>query len=98
MKKYVLTSTAKGDVRDILDFLKTESPTATVRVRTALRDAMRLLAERPGAGHVRTDLADGTVRFWPVFSYLVIYRSDTNPIQIVRVLHGKRDVRRLLEE
>jgi plasmid stabilization system protein ParE len=47
---------------------------------------------------MRTDLADGAVRFWPVFSYLVVYRSDTNPIQIVRVLHGKRDVRRLLEE
>lgn len=59
---------------------------------------MRLLAERPGIGHTRTDLADETVRFWPVFSYLVIYRPDTNPIQIVRVLRGKRDVRRLLDE
>jgi len=59
---------------------------------------MRLLAERPGIGHTRADLADEIVRFWPVFSYLVIYRADMKPIQIVRVLHGKRDVRRLLEE
>ena len=59
---------------------------------------MRLLAERPGVGHLRTDLADEFVRFWPVFSYLVIYRPDTKPIEIIRVLHGKRDVRRLLEE
>ena len=35
---------------------------------------------------------------WSVFSYLVIYRPDTTPLEIVRVLHGKRDVRRLLEE
>ena len=98
MKTFVLTSTAKGDIRNILDFLTTESPAAAIRVRAALRNAMRLLADRPGIGHLRTDLADETIRFWPVFSYLVIYRPDTNPVQIIRVLHGKRDVRRLLEE
>jgi antitoxin ParD1/3/4/toxin ParE1/3/4 len=59
---------------------------------------MRLLGEHSGIGHARADLAEEVVRFWPVFSYLVIYRPDANPIQIVRVLHGKRDVRRLLEE
>jgi toxin ParE1/3/4 len=98
VRRFVLTHVAQADIRDILDFLKTESPAATVRVRSVPREAMRLLAERPGIGHLRTDLADETVRFWPVFSYLVIYRPDIKPIQIVRVLHGKRDVRRLLEE
>ena len=59
---------------------------------------MQLLADRPGIGHLRADLSGDAFLFWPVLSYLVIYRPGTDPLQIVRVLHGKRDVRRLLEE
>lgn len=98
MADFVLTPAAEGDIVGILDYIEQDNPSAAIRVREALLDAMRLLAEHPGIGHTRADLADEVVRFWPVFSYLVIYRPDTHPIQIVRVLHGKRDVRRLLEE
>jgi antitoxin ParD1/3/4/toxin ParE1/3/4 len=98
MNRYVLTSAAEDDLRNILEFLIVESPSAARRVLDALQDAMRLLADRPGLGHRRTDLADEALRFWPVFSYLVIYRSDTVPVQVVRILHGARDVRRLLED
>jgi plasmid stabilization system protein ParE len=95
---FVLTPAAEGDIRDILEYIEHENPSASVRVADALRDAMRLVAERPSLGHARADLASEAIRFWPVFSYLVIYRPDTNPLQIVRVLHGRRDVRRLLED
>jgi antitoxin ParD1/3/4/toxin ParE1/3/4 len=98
MADFVLTPAAESDILGILDYIERDNPPAAIRVREALLDAMRLLAERPGIGHTRADLADEAVRFWPVFSYLVIYRPDMKPIQIVRVLHGKRDVRRLLEE
>ena len=58
---------------------------------------MRRLAAYPRMGHVREDLADRTLRFWPVYSYLVVYRPDSQPLQIIRVLHGARDVPRILE-
>jgi plasmid stabilization system protein ParE len=32
-----------------------------------------------------------------VREYLIIYRGEKRPLEIVRVLHGKRDVRALLE-
>ena len=98
MKPFVLTPAAEGDLLDILEYIEQDSTDAAVRVRIALRDAMRLLAEHSHLGHVRTDLADEALRFWPVFSYLIVYRPETDPLQIVRVLHGARDVRRLLEE
>ena len=47
-------------------------------------------------GHLRTDLAQEPLRFWPVYSYLIIYRPDAEPLEIVRVLHGARDVAQLL--
>ena len=49
-------------------------------------------------GHYREDLAAKPVRFWPVHSYLVIYRPEQRPVQIVRVLSGFRDIRTLLSE
>jgi len=35
--------------------------------------------------------------FYRVFNYLIIYRDNCNPIEIARVLHGARDVKRILE-
>ena len=74
MADFVLTPAAEGDILGILDYIERENPPAAVRIREAILDAMRHLAERPGIGHTRVDLADEIVRFWPVFSYLVIYR------------------------
>ena len=59
---------------------------------------MQLLADNPRIGHLRLDLTPQDIKFWSVFRYLVIYRPDTKPLEIVRVLHGKHNVRRLLEE
>ena len=97
MSLYVLTPAAEDDVRAILAYIEQDHPSIVDRVRDGLRDAMRLLAERPGLGHTRMDLASEPVRFWPVFKYLIVYRPDTRPLEIVRVLRGKRDVRQILD-
>lgn len=36
------------------------------------------------------------VLFWPVYNYLIIYKQDTNPLEIVRVLNGYRNLIDLL--
>lgn len=53
---------------------------------------MHRLAEHPGLGHLREDLADEALRVWTVHSYLVIDRPDTQPLQVARVLSGSRDI------
>lgn len=98
MSEFVLTQVAKADLLKILEYLDGDNPGAVLKVVDALDDAMQLLADNPGIGHRRPDLTPQDVRFWSVFRYLVIYRPSTKPLEIVRVLHGKRDVRRLLEE
>ena len=50
------------------------------------------LADMPGMGHSRDDLADETLRAWPVHSYLIVYRPAQRPIEIVRVVSGFRDL------
>ncbi len=35
--------------------------------------------------------------FFPAYSYLIVYRPETSPLQVVAILHGRRDVGQLLE-
>jgi antitoxin ParD1/3/4/toxin ParE1/3/4 len=97
-RRFLLTPAAQSDLIEIDDYFRRESTQAAARVLARLHNAMRRLAQQPGMGHLREDLADEKLRFWPVYSYLIIYRADIRPIQVVRVLHGSRDVRSLLTE
>ena len=46
----------------------------------------------PMMGHPRDDLADETLRVWPIYNYLIIYRPSRSPIEVIRVLSGYRDL------
>ena len=51
-------------------------------------------------GARRQDITPLPVRFWTVPkypNYVIVYRPDTVPLQVVAVLHGKRDLREALE-
>ena len=43
-------------------------------------------------GHHREDLADSRCRFWTVYSYVIAYREDTNPLEILAIVHGARQL------
>jgi toxin ParE1/3/4 len=94
MKRYLLTDSAKSDILHIAEFLRDRNPRAAGHVCRELRREMRRLAEFPGIGHFRDDLAGHGLRFWSVHSYLIIYRADAKPLQIIRVLHGAQDLGR----
>jgi plasmid stabilization system protein ParE len=69
-----------------------------VKVVLALEDALVLLASRPSIGHARDDLTDRPPKFWSVHSYLVVYDPTSDPLIIVAVLHGARNVAQILKE
>ena len=96
MKRYVLTPSAKRDVNDIWDYIANDNIEAADRVLNALESAMVKLAKNPGAGHWREELADKRHRFLLVYSYLIVYRQEAKPLQVVRVLHAARDVQSVL--
>jgi len=96
MKRYVLTPSATKDLNDIWDYIANDSVEAADRVLSSLRSAMIKLAKSPGIGHWRKELADKRHRFLLVYSYLIVYRHEAKPLQIVRVLHAARDVQSIL--
>jgi toxin ParE1/3/4 len=78
------------------DYIANDNIEAADRVVEALEDAMFKLAKNPGMGHWREELTDKRHRFFLVYSYLVVYRHETKPLQIIRVLHASRDVQSIL--
>ena len=96
MKRFILTPRAKQDVNDIWDYIANDNIEAADRVLDALDNAMIKLAKNPGIGHRRDELTDKRHRLLLVYSYLIVYRHETKPLQIIRVLHAARDVQSIL--
>ncbi len=96
MKSFTLSPQAFLDIDEIWEFIAKDDMDAADRVRDEIFEAFGKLADMPGMGHLREDLAREPLRFWSVYSYLIIYRPESRPMEIVRVLHGARDVQRLL--
>jgi plasmid stabilization system protein ParE len=92
MFPYVLSPDALQDLQEVCDFIAADNLPAADRLENEFFDAFEMLAERPRMGHTRSDLTERDVRFWPVGSYLIVYRSVPPALQIIAVLHGARDV------
>ena len=58
--------------------------------------ALDLLADNPGLGPERPELAPG-MRSFPVGKYLLFYRPLDKGIELLRVLHGARDLKRIFK-
>jgi toxin ParE1/3/4 len=96
MKRFVLTRPAERDLDHIKSYLVEKAgPIVARRVMKDIRSALNLLGGQPGIGHVREDLTNRPVKFWPIYSYLIVYDPETKPVEIVRVVHGMRDLEEL---
>jgi len=97
LKRFELSRRGLRDHREIWAFISQHSCDAADRVVEDFYRAFGQLADTPGLGHKRSDLTSQNVLFWPVHSYLVVYK-DSKPLRIVRVIHGRRDVKKLLKK
>ena len=97
MTRFELTPGASQDLDEIEACIAQDSPDAARRVILELQTAMQRLAEFPNLGHRRPDVDDPRYRFWVVFSYLIVYIPDTDPLQIIRVVHAYRDLPAMLK-
>ena len=92
-----LTPSAERDLGQIWQYIAQDSEQAANRVLSAIEKALWRIVETPGIGHLREDLSSCRSRFVLVHSYLIVYRLETTPLLILRVLHAARDVQSLLD-
>lgn len=82
---------AETDLEEIGNYLSERNPHAAVRLIDALRERWTLLLDHPFSGKARDDLRPGA-RCLIVRRYLVFYRVTDLGIEIVRILHGHRNI------
>jgi plasmid stabilization system protein ParE len=98
---YQLTPRALNDLSEIWDYIAEDSISAANRVESAILSACNSLARHPLIGSKRIEITPLPVRFWTLTrfpNFIVVYRPESKPLQIVTVLHGKRDLKALFEE
>ena len=96
MPSFIFSPAARQDLLEIWQYIAEESPENAVKVLDTIEEKCRLLSEYPHMGHKRKDLTNHPVLFWPVYNYLIIYKKDSNPLEVVRILSGYRNLIDLL--
>ena len=95
--RYVLAPEAAHDLVNIWHYIKEQSSLDMANhVEAVIRDRIVFLARNPGAGHWRKDLTKNPVKFFPVYSYLIVYRPETKPMQVVAIVHSRREAEKIL--
>jgi plasmid stabilization system protein ParE len=95
MSRFQLTPQALDDIFDIWCYVAQDNPEAADRIEEAVFRACGLLAESPLVGQVRNDLTSLPLRFWvvqPYTNYLIVYDPGPKPLQVIRILHGARNL------
>ncbi|MDD2760898.1 MAG: type II toxin-antitoxin system RelE/ParE family toxin [Methylomonas sp.] len=83
---------AEEDLIELWLYIAQDNPPAADRVLDDIEECFQHLAENPLMGRLRPDIAP-ELRYFVVGKYLILYRiMQPNDIQIVRVIHGARDV------
>jgi plasmid stabilization system protein ParE len=95
---YRLTTPALRDLEEIVTYLTREaSAEVSERMEARLFDAFEDLVQLPSLGHRRLDVRRKDLLFHVVDPYLIAFRrEDGKMVMIIRVLHGKRNVRGIL--
>ena len=87
----VLQPRAKTDLAEIWEFIADDSDAHADAFIDLIDQKFQVLAQQPGIGRRRDELADG-LRSFPVGRYVIFYLTVPGGVQIVRVLHGARDL------
>jgi len=96
MPKYRLTRRASRDVDEIWAYIAQDNPVAAGRMLDAFVATFESIATNPKAGHTRTEVTTSPVLFRRVREYQIIYDPRKRPVQIIAVLHGRRDLAKVL--
>jgi plasmid stabilization system protein ParE len=98
--QFRFTPQAMEDLEAIWWFIAGDNRDAADRVEMEIVATCRRLAKHPLMGTKRQDITPLPVRFWTVAkfpNYVIVYRPETTPLEVIAVLHGRRDLKEVLE-
>lgn len=91
-----ITEQAEADLDDLWAYIAASSPDAADRMVDAVLEGSRMHVRFPNMGLKRDDLRPG-IRYFVVSPYVIFYSPVEETIEVIRVLHGSRDIIGLFE-
>ena len=82
---------AKSDLKQIFDYIAKDSIYYAKNVAQTIVTKTEILTEFPEIGRVVPEIDDTNVRELIVYSYRLIYEIAPDGIEILAIIHGKRD-------
>lgn len=100
MRRIVLSGQAEADVREHAACLANDNLRVALAFIDAVKETTQRLAFMPHIGkRLGFESKGRDIRFWPVRGFpklLITYVVDSNAVEVIRVLHGARDLTALL--
>lgn len=97
MSRCALLRAAEDDLLGIWLSIAQDDQGAATRVLQSISEKFQLITDNNKIGPARPDIAAG-LRYFVAGSYLILYREVQAGVEIVRVLHGARNLRVILQE
>ena len=91
MSSCVFSPPARQDLIDIHDYIARDDVEAALRFVQRLEQRCNGMADMPGMGRRREDLAPG-LRSVTEGNYVIVYRPLEDGVRILRVLQGSRNL------
>jgi toxin ParE1/3/4 len=97
MPNLVVRPRALTDLAEIWAYIAEDSPERADAFADLLTTKLEALARRPRMGRLRPELAED-IRSFTVGRYVIFYGAISRRVEVVRVLHGSRDIEAIFEE
>jgi toxin ParE1/3/4 len=95
MNRLRFTPLAERDLLAILEYIAQDAPNRAVDFVDTIRESCELICSQPEMGRIRPEYS-GNYRSHAVGNYVIFYRVVNSGVEVHRVLHSARDIRRLL--
>lgn len=89
---------ADEDLEEILSYIAADSPASAYRFAETIEKGLQRLSSHPHLGKIPNDekLSGMGYRFMIVENYLISYTIRPKTVLVHRIIHGARDIQRLL--
>lgn len=85
------TNPAKNDLKQIYDYIARDSKFYAQKVSSEIVDKSEILKDFAEIGRIVPEIGNPNVRELIIYSYRLIYEISSNRIEILALVHGKRN-------
>ena len=89
----IWTFHARKDLRQIYDFIATDSVHYAKKVTDEIQAKPSILDEFPRAGKIVHEVNEENLRELSAYSYRIIYEMRDNKLYVLTVAHKRRDIK-----